>query len=154
VWGARTGAIRDALFGHQQYLIKLHGDAHDETDRVLTRTDYARFYGGSTDQDFDLAAPLAAVLTRVFESATLLFLGCSLTVDRTMRLLQYIAQRSNVTPSHYAIVERPQNEADLQKRRRALLDHNIQPLWYGAGQHEAVEIFVKALIDSTGSQVL
>ncbi|WP_437606340.1 SIR2 family protein [Sorangium sp. So ce834] len=140
VWGTRFGALQHALFDTERYLIKLHGDANDDSDRVLTEREYDAHYG----DDPGALRPLPSALRRLFSSATILFIGCSLNTDRTLRVLRHLVDQPAL-PAHYAIVEAPANGSDLRARRRTLGEHRIVPIWYPSGQHEAVEALVRAL---------
>ncbi|HYI01143.1 SIR2 family protein [Hyalangium sp.] len=144
VWGARFGAIRNALFTQARYLLKLHGDAYDETERVLTQAEYDQHYGDIQDP----LRPLPYALKAIFSSATLLFLGCSLTVDRTIKILGQLSSQP-VAPEHYAIVEAPDSQEDFRLRRRALSGLRIVPIWYPRARHHSVEVLLRALCSPT-----
>ena len=68
-------------------LFKLHGDIGSDTvsidDLVFTSEQYQCKYRDNS--------PLVQELTRWFENRRLLFLGCSLNVDRTMDILKQVA---------------------------------------------------------------
>ena len=85
-------------------LVKLHGDADDQSGRVLTKSDYKRAYGKRE--------PLEAVLRFSFQHP-LLFLGCSLGNDRTVRVLDALAKelrkhKAGALLGHFAVMERPE----------------------------------------------
>jgi hypothetical protein len=142
-WGARAGLIGGALHSDQRYLLKIHGDVLDASDRVLTLSDYKRHYGNNSIDGVDLSLALPDVLKTAFTARTLLFLGCSLSIDRTVRLLRRVISPSS--PTHYAIVEQPSDKGVAIERARFLSDHKIRPLWYPEGQFGAIELFVEAL---------
>ncbi len=49
VWGAtRAQILRKAIGQNRRYLLKLHGDVEDDSDRVLTLNQYEKAYGGGT----------------------------------------------------------------------------------------------------------
>lgn len=143
VWGARIGAVREAAFGTQRLLIKLHGDARDESHRVLTREEYTRFYGDDP-KACDPTLPTVQVLSRLYETASLVFMGCSLGGDRTMTLLA-ATRRSIAAPEHFAILEYPGEDDTLITRRRQLDRLGISPLWYPHGRHDLVTDILRAL---------
>src|SRR5205823_2171798 len=45
VWGAKADSVRDSLYRSRRFLLKIHGDAEDSTDRVLTLEEYKKQYG-------------------------------------------------------------------------------------------------------------
>jgi hypothetical protein len=61
-------------------LLKLHGNYRNPSTRVLTQSEYDAFY--------DPHSAAANELSLIFKTHSLLFLGCSLSNDRTMQLLQ------------------------------------------------------------------
>lgn len=80
-------------------LFKLHGDIGNETvsinDLVFTGKQYMEKYAEGS--------PLVQELTRWFENRRLLFLGCSLNVDRTMEVLKSVTL-AQPSIRHYAIL--------------------------------------------------
>jgi len=122
-------------------LYKIHGDYAFADTRVLTATEYDNAYGDGSS--------LAASLRQVFISSTLLFLGCSLNNDRTMRFMQTLAREIREIPNHYALLETPGNDGERRSRQKFLAERNIFPIWYPIGEHdESIEaLFVKLLSD-------
>ncbi|NUQ79191.1 MAG: SIR2 family protein [Polyangiaceae bacterium] len=103
-----------------------------------------------TSTDPGAPQPLPSALRRIFSSATVLFLGCSLNTDRTLRVFRHVVGQPAL-PAHYAIIEAPADEGVLRARRRMLGEHRIVPIWYPSGRHEAVETFVRALAAARAS---
>jgi len=120
------------------------GSYYDETERVLTQAEYDQHYGDMQDP----LRPLPYALKAIFSSATLLFLGCSLTVDRTIKILGQLSSQP-VVPEHYAIVEAPDSQEDFRLRRRALSGLRIVPIWYPRARHHSVEVLLRALCSPT-----
>lgn len=135
--------------GNGRLLLKLHGDAWDPTNAVITRGDYERVYG--TDGG---VAPLVEVMRRAFTGRRVLFLGCSLAGDRPLDVLHGCCEGA----THYALVELPagtENPGDplapalvgpdgrqvpAYREARLRLDAlGIRPIWYPHGQHEALD---------------
>ena len=116
------------------YLIKLHGDAHDSSGRVLTKSEYDQQYGSGPPWIADLPNGLV----RLFSSTSLLFVGCSLSMDRTMAVLRE-AIRVPAAPTHFAIVEAPNDLSMLPERRKQLGEMRIAPIWYPYGEHSWVD---------------
>jgi HEAT repeat protein len=135
ILGARVDLISEAFHQRRRVLVKLHGDASDRSDRVVTRSDYERRYGGSE--------PLVAVLEFIM-TRPLLFLGCSLRHDRLVRILQEQARslrnrQAGALQVHYAVVERPDDDTAFAARRRELREMGVRPIWYPPGRHELIE---------------
>lgn len=145
VWGARSDLFVSALHQNKRFLLKIHGDVNNSQDRVLTLSDYAQYYGSAEVGQVDISKPLPRALEQLFSSRTMLFLGCSLQNDRTVRLIQHVASHHAAPPVHYAIVELPQGRTDIAKRKKFLSDHNIRPLFFPSGQFEGIEVFLKNL---------
>ena len=137
------------LQGNKPLLLKLHGDAWDPTNAVITREDYDRVYGTG-----DEVAPLVEVMRRAFTGRRVLFLGCSLAGDRPLDVLHGCCEGA----THYALVELPagtENPADplapalvdadgrqapaYREARLRLDELGIRPIWYPHGQHEALD---------------
>ena len=74
------------------------------------------------------------------QARPLLFLGCRLGNDRTVRVLESLAeelrkQKAEDLLEHYAIVERPRNDVEFAARHKRLKQLGILPIWYPTGQH-------------------
>lgn len=116
-------------------LLKLHGDARHPGNRVLTKSEYDLAYGNP----LSFEQPLPELVRYAYLRCTLLFLGCSLGPDRTLRVFDAIRSEEPRPPRHYAILERPTKASDVAKREKFLTQKSIFPIWYPPGQHEAVE---------------
>ncbi|MGE8721934.1 SIR2 family protein [Leptospira terpstrae] len=106
----------------ERVLVKLHGKANSRIGRVLTSSEYQEQYEGI----IKLSDVISALSTR-----TLLFMGCSLTTDRTfLALCDLKASKSleNLV-RHYALVPLKNGE-DRIARRDLLAKANIFPIWY------------------------
>lgn len=145
VAGARFVSVAHAMFGTRPHLLKMHGDAHDVSDRVLTYSEYQRHYGDGPPWRMDL--PIA--LSRLFSSVSLLFLGCSLSTDRTIAILGQAALVP-AAPTHFAIVEAPTDPAACDERQRELGAHRIAPIWYPHGEHQWVSVLLEVIASEAG----
>ncbi|OUO32465.1 SIR2 family protein, partial [Olsenella sp. An290] len=135
--------------GNKPLLLKLHGDAWDPANAVITREDYDRAYGTGGE-----GAPLVEVMRRAFTGRRVLFLGCSLVGDRPLDVLHGCCEGT----THYALVELPKEtdnpadplapalvgpdgrQAPAYREARLRLDAlGIRPIWYPHGQHEALD---------------
>jgi hypothetical protein len=138
IWGANADISTEALNQHKRFLIKIHGDAEDGENRVLTKNDYARHYGSSDGSSINFKLPLPRLLRRVLLGRALLFLGCSLNQDRTIGVLEDVS-KSDDSIAHYAIVEQPKSKKRFYERSQFLSEHNIRPIWYPHGHHDIIE---------------
>ena len=112
---------REAANG-RHVIVKIHGRADNEQGRVLTSTEYQRAYG--------LDGALPGVLSYLISNRSLLFLGCSLGIDRTVQALRAIKAGSAVAlPRHYAFLKDPGWDA-RPERREELEQAEIHPIWY------------------------
>lgn len=125
----------------KRVLLKLHGTSTSARSRILTSSEYDRHYGEGNQ----LQRAIEAICTR-----TLLFIGCSLTVDRTLSAMKELVQakgHDNIA-RHYAFLPVPNSNAEKIARRDALMECNIYPIWYPAGTHdESIEAFLVALME-------
>lgn len=142
--GSNAEDFHRALVKNQAYLLKVHGDVDRAQDRVLTFTHYKAAYG---DGSVDFTRPLPKALKRAFTAKVLLFLGCSLGPDRTMRLFNQIITSDDLPDQHYAVLEAPKEDVERVSRERTLMDHGIIPLWYPNGEHQHVEALVQMLVE-------
>lgn len=138
IYNARqTSEIRRILSIGSNILIKLHGDALIKSDRVITLEEYKAAY-----ESEDLINKLFDVL----KNRTLLFMGCSLSNDRTIKTLKAIVEREgheNVA-RHYAFVPYYSSE-DRLERRDYLAEANIYPIWYEADDCDHDEVIESLL---------
>lgn len=126
-------------------LFKLHGDIGSDAvsidDLVFTGKQYAEKYA--------VGSPLVQELTRWFENRRLLFLGCSLNVDRTMEVLKGVTK---VQPGirHYAILGC--KKSDIPKRLEELNGLGILPIFYDDNDHDAVRVILERLLEETNQE--
>src|ERR1019366_8301192 len=111
VWGAKGDIVAKAFTQNRRLLLKLHGDVDDRTERILTMSEYGRYYSKSR--------PLFRLLKKIFSTRPVLFIGCSLSNDRVVNVLTNIT-RDSALASHYAIVEAPENDNHFRERARFL----------------------------------
>jgi hypothetical protein len=146
VWGAKADMLVDAVHRNKRYLLKLHGDARDRTDRILTRAEYAKHYGPKAPGKIDWSLPLPRALRLLFTARPAVFIGCSLTQDRTVSILARLAEE---TPglAHYAFAEMPASEELAAQRAKHFSEHAIRPIWYPAGRHDYLPSLLKHVVD-------
>jgi len=143
----RSNAFFRAIPAGERYLLKLHGNLDNAAERVLNKAEYDAAYGNDGNIHFDF--PLPKLLRRLFTSYSFLFLGCSLSADRTIQTLMSVAQREgpDSLPHHYALLPCPADAARAKKVDQRLADAHISPLWYPDGEHEHVEQILGLLLD-------
>lgn len=143
----RANALFRAIPAGQRYLLKLHGNIDNAFERVLSQDEYAAAYGNGGD--INMSFPLPRLLKRLFTSYSFLFLGCSLSPDRTLKTFMRVGgeEGPDSLPHHYAVLASP---IDIVKKRsidQRLADAHITPLWYPDGEHEHVEQILELLLD-------
>ncbi len=140
IWGAKIDSATEALIGNRRFLIKLHGDADESTDRILTLADYQKFYGKRPSTP-SLSLPIPRLLQQVVLGRALLFLGASLNCDRTVSVLARIARNYRAV-AHYAIVEQAE---PFFERARYLSELSIRPIWFPKGEYQVVQQLLQEL---------
>lgn len=120
-------------------LVKLHGKATSRTNRVLTLNEYSRHYS----DEGSLQKCIKAISTK-----TLLFLGCSLGVDRTLDCMKKIikSEGSDSMPRHYAFLK-INDKTDKFQRKKELSVANIFPIWYEDDHDECIEALLEKLAE-------
>lgn len=132
---ARYRAVKDA---HQRFLLKLHGDCRRADSRVLLSAEYDAAYsrGNSTREELEL----------LYRSNNLLFLGCSLGFDRTLRLVEEVGEADPGMPKHYAFVSLPEDDESRMDREQYLTGLGIYPIWYQWDHDESIQALLAGLI--------
>jgi len=139
--GAEARELPRYLGQGSKVLVKLHGKANSRHSRVLTDSEYQQHYG----EQNSLLDVIEAISTR-----TLLFVGCSLVVDRTIQMLTQLVEEKghDVATRHYALLSIGEDE-DRLARRDDLAKANIFPIWYPADEDhdECIEALFQKLIE-------
>ena len=138
--GNRLSEAPRRLADEPQCLLRLHGEADSAQGRVLTSSEYEACYGKGGNY--------REILKLLIENSSLLFLGCSLSVDRTIEALREIKGAAVVqTPRHFAFL--PMTEGiDREARRNELVQADIHPIWYPPEDHDqAIEDLLISLMD-------
>ena len=139
--GTQAQEFPRVLATGKPFLTKLHSSATSAFNRVLTK------------QEYDQAYADPQTLRRVIEtlcSRTLLFMGCSLTVDRLLSCMKDLTiEKGNYgVARHYALLSAPDNDLDRHAREAALVDFNIYPIWYSKGEDSwEIEALLHLLAD-------
>lgn len=121
-------------------VIKLHGNVDAPGSCILSKGQYAAAYGVEA---IDLALPIPQALDYYFRNSSLLFLGCGLNQDRTVRVFEAIKIKARADgadlPQHFSIEQCPADEATLIARNQYLLRIGVTPIWFPAGEFNFVE---------------
>lgn len=130
------------LGSNSKVLVKLHGKATSGRGRVLTFSEYQTHYG---------TTPSLTLVIEAICSKTLLFMGCSLGVDRTIHAMAAHLETKGreATSRHYALVALKEGD-DRLARRDALAAANIFPIWYrdDDDHDECIEAFLHKLVEN------
>jgi len=132
--GSNAESFTANLGAGKRTLLKLHGDFGNEKERILTLNEYQKAY--------DDESIINTLIEDAFFNRTLLFLGCSLTQDRTIKKMEeYVRLKGHVRcVKHYCFLECPDTEPRRLEIRNRLSKSNIFPIWYPKEQHnESIE---------------
>jgi hypothetical protein len=129
IYGANLIDAPRRMADNGHCLLRLHGEAQSTNGRVLTTDEYNNAYQNEHT--------LHDVLNNLIGTRNMLFLGCSLTTDRTLSALTELKQNAAVqNPRHYAFLPVPDDDAKAA-RRRELEQADIHPIWYpNDGDHD------------------
>lgn len=152
IWGAMPKALHAALYASRPCLIKIHGDVLIPDSRILTYREYQQaYFKGRAAKRIDWEKPLPAALRFAIEKRPLLFLGCSLSADRLMQIVQEVISCSEQTLPNYAIAQLPQHPDQQSQRLRFMDDHGLLPIWYPEGRHECLKTILEHLTGISAS---
>jgi len=123
-------------------LVKLHGNCDLVAERVLLKDEYSIAYAdGNAVKDF---------FNRILFGQSLLFIGCSLNVDRTIQSMIGVVEEygAEALPRHFAFLEL-KNDDDRVARKKQLARANIFPIWYPEGEHDdSIEALFTLMLES------
>lgn len=126
------------LGSEKNILLKLHGRSSSPRGRILTLSEYDQHYNNSNS----LVDCIDALSKK-----TLLFVGCSLQTDRTLKALEQAVARlgNDNAVKHYVFLANCPNRIDRQSQ---LVKSNIFPIWYD-GEHDEclIALFEKLATD-------
>ena len=137
--GYSATEISKYLGSGERVLIKIHGTALSGNGRVLTKSEYEQHY----EKDNIISKVIFAACSK-----TLLFMGCSLSTDRTILEMQkYANEMGHENCSrHYAFLKAPETQKSRNIKRQTLAEANIYPIWYSGGDHDqAIEALLYKL---------
>jgi hypothetical protein len=138
-------AFYRAIPAGDRHLLKLHGNLNNSGERVLNRAEYDSAYGNDGNIHFDF--PLPKLLKRLYTSFSFLFLGCSLSYDRTIQTFAKIAQEAGADslPHHYAILGCPNDSPAKGRLEQRLADAHISAIWFPEGEYQHIDETLKLL---------
>ena len=175
--------LQDVKLSHKRIacgeptLIKLHGSVASR-EFILTEQAYNDVYGRYA---LDLRLPLPSFLRDVLLSRIILFIGCSLMDDRTLRVIEQSQIDGSISFALLELPEKTENKAapwkptlikeetgqevevqEFAERKDFLNAHNIVPIWFPYQQYDALKIFLSEIsnqiypeykLSITGAQV-
>jgi hypothetical protein len=120
-----------------RFLLKLHGDCRQAGGRVLLSSEYDATYSGGS--------MIREEITLLYRMNNLLFLGCSLGADRTVRLIEEVAGADPSMPRHYCFLPIPEGDTIRVERENFLTQRGIFPIWYSLPHDESVTALLDGL---------
>lgn len=137
--GVNSDWVSDVKCGKHQ-IYKIHGTMEGVANRVLTKAEYDKRYG-SGDINFELE--LTNFIKTAAEVSSFFFIGCSLTVDRVIQVLEKLKTEYGSSTLHYAFLQKPSDQRLLVERQNRLANVNILPIWYPEKDYEKVELLLR-----------
>ena len=120
-------------------VIKLHGDIREPKRCILSKNQYDEAYGNGS---LNLHKPIPKLLAYHYKNSSLLFLGCSLSNDRTVQVFRKIREdmgEEAEIKQHFAIEQAPETLDGIAQRNAELAKLGITPIWFEKGRYELVE---------------
>jgi len=120
-------------------VIKLHGDIREPKRCILSKNQYDEAYGNGS---LNMHKPIPKLLAYHYKNSSLLFLGCSLSNDRTVQVFRKIREgmgEEEDTKQHFSIEQAPGSPEEIAQRNAELARLGITPIWFENGRYELVE---------------
>lgn len=120
-------------------VIKLHGDIREPQRCILSKNQYDEAYGNGS---LNMHKPIPKLLAYHYKNSSLLFLGCSLSNDRTVQVFRKIREsmgEEEEIKQHFSIEQVPESREEIAQRNAELLRLGITPIWFEKGRYELVE---------------
>ncbi len=138
------------LIQGERCLLKLHGDAEDHETYVFTDEQYKEAYGAP----LDFSKPLSKALRQIYVTSSLLFMGCSLTQDKTLELFDKVMNDSDFdVPDHFAVLPLPDSGETKNQKEARLNDLKIRTIWYPSDNHDFVEKYLALALDMASERL-
>ena len=138
-----NGQLNLAIQVGASTIFKLHGCVSEPDEIIFTRESYMKAYPRTGRK-----TSVVRALDKIFTSQTILFLGCSLKDDDTIKhWSRIISKPEGKSIEHFAIINCTSD--CCQKKRRDLGNMNIRPILYDSGNdnrnHNAVRVILEHL---------
>jgi hypothetical protein len=143
--GHELAQYRSLKSPSDRFLLKLHGDRKRLTTRVLLSVEYNATYAPGS--------PIREELALLYRLNSLLFVGCSLGSDRTVRLIEEVAGSDERMPKHFCFLALPINDASRVARENFLTRHGVYPIWYSSPHDESVTALLDGLFTTSSEDV-
>lgn len=120
-------------------VIKLHGDIREPKRCILSKNQYDEAYGNGS---LNMHKPIPKLLAYHYKNSSLLFLGCSLSNDRTVKVFRKIREgmgEEEETKQHFSIEQAPESLEEIAQRNAELAKLGITPIWFEKERYELVE---------------
>lgn len=142
--GPRIEQYRKLTTSNKRLLLKIHGDCREAEGKVLGVAEYDTAYAPN--------APTRESLALICRSHVLLWMGCSLGVDRTVALMKDVVAGDAAAPRHYAFLRLPKDDAYRVSREKLLAERKVFPIWYDDLEDEDLSILslLVGLLDKSG----
>jgi hypothetical protein len=142
--GPRIEQYRKLATSNKRLLLKIHGDCREAEGRVLGVQEYEAAYAEN--------APTRESLAMLCRSHVLLWMGCSLGVDRTVALMKDVVASDAGVPRHYAFLKLPKDDGYRVSREKLLAERKIFPIWYDDLEDDDLSILslLVGLLDKSG----
>ena len=124
-------------------VIKLHGDIREPKRCILSKNQYDEAYGNGS---LNMHKPIPKLLTYHYKNSSLLFLGCSLSNDRTVQVFKAIKEgmgEEEETKQHFSIEQAPESLEEIAQRNAELAKLGITPIWFEKERYEFVESILR-----------
>lgn len=132
------GQFSDAIQLNEHKLLKIHGSIEEISSFVFTSKQY--------DLAYEKGGLVNLYLKNIFHGKRVLFVGCSISQDRTIEVLKECVNE-NKDLLHYAIVPRQKEESAYLERNVQLTNLGIQPIYYPEGEYDSIEKILNYLSD-------
>jgi hypothetical protein len=143
--GREVAKYRQLKDPRERFLLKLHGDCQTPETRVLLTAEYDSAYGvGSTIRE---------ELSLLYRNNQILFIGCSLGPDRTVKLIGDVVSADGNAPRHYAFLPCPDCDNVRIDREHFLTSRGIYAIWYPGDHDAAITALLAGLIERRETEV-
>lgn len=137
--GPDISSFRKLSAKGDRILLKLHGDYRRPSTRVLSSSEYDGAYGE--------AGSARTELSNLYRNKALLFLGCSLLSDRTLRIIKEVSDGDPNCPKHFSFSMLPETHEGQIRRENFLTSHGVFPIWYNGDHDESVLALLTGLME-------